>query len=57
MYMLNCCIQKLQKQGREKRTLSTTMRTMFLGPWFDNRDNCNDDDDKKDEDGNAHPFP
>lgn len=48
-----CCIEKLQEQSREKGTLGT----IFLCPWFENRDNGNDDDDKKDEDGNAHPFP
>ena len=53
---LYSCIRKLQKQGRGEKTLGT-MCTMFLCPWFENRDNGNDDDDKKDEDGNAHPFP
>lgn len=42
-----------QEADREMGTLGT----IFLCPWFENRDNCNDDDDKKDEDGNAHPFP
>ncbi|KAF2578214.1 hypothetical protein F2Q70_00009559 [Brassica cretica] len=52
-YVANVKLEKLQKQGREKRTLST----MFLCPWVENRDNGNDDDDKKDEYGNTQPFP